>query len=369
MLPVRPVTARSDEEVWPMKTACVNCRTAVANIMASIRKLTLIAVLLAFTCALATASARAQAADSSKAAPIRIGVMEYGTLNWELVTIERLGLAEKHGVQFKIVPLASEEALKIALQGNKVDLIVSDWIWVAVLRARGRDYQFVPHSNVIGAIMVNPDAGISTIKDLAGKKTGVAGGALDKSWLIARAYAKQKYGMNLAAATTPQFTGPPMVNRLMLDKRLPAGINFWHYNARLAGQGFKPLISVKEMLRELGVDTVPPMLGWVFSQAWAEANRDRLLKFIDAAREAKQILATDKAAWPHLQHLIKPENDAVLAAIQAGFPEGIIEHFGAKEMDATRQLFAIFAHESDGKLTGGTKTFPDGTFWSEFSLP
>lgn len=319
--------------------------------------------------ALAAAMAAAQAAGSGPAAPFRVGVLEFGTLNWELATMQRLGLAEKHGVQFKVAPLASEEALKIALQGRKVDLIVSDWIWVAVLRARGRDYQFVPHSSVVGAIMVDPDAGVATVADLAGQKIGVAGGALDKSWLIARAYAGRKYGLDLASATTPQFAGPPMINRLMLDRRLSAGINFWHFNARLAGQGLEPLIRVKDMLGELGLDAVPPMLGWVFSQSWAEANREGLLGFIAAAREAKQILASDKAAWQAIQEWVRPENEAVLAAIQAGYPEGVIERFGAAEIDAARQLFHILARESDGELTGGAQSFPADTFWSGFSLP
>ena len=50
-------------------------------------------------------------------------------------SIQRHGLAEKHDVAIEVVPLASENALAVALQGGRVDLIVSDWLWAARQRA------------------------------------------------------------------------------------------------------------------------------------------------------------------------------------------------------------------------------------------
>ena len=76
-------------------------------------------------------------------------------------------------------------------------LIVTDWIWVSRQRAQGRLYAFVPYSLTVGSLMVRPDAGIRTLGDLRGKRVGVAGGPIDKSWLLLRAYARRTLGEDL----------------------------------------------------------------------------------------------------------------------------------------------------------------------------
>ena len=78
----------------------------------------------------------------------------------------------------------------IAFEGGEADVMVADWIWVARQRAAGKDYVFVPYSRAVGGLVVRDDSGIAALPDLAGKKIGIAGGPLDKSWLILRAYRK-----------------------------------------------------------------------------------------------------------------------------------------------------------------------------------
>ena len=56
---------------------------------------------------------------------------------------------------------------------------------------------------------------------------------------------------------------PPLLNELIVSDDLPAVLNFWHYNARLAAAGMTELVSVSAMLPALGVETPPPLLGWV----------------------------------------------------------------------------------------------------------
>lgn len=313
--------------------------------------------------------ATARADDLHGVPELRVGVLEFGTVSWEIDTVQRLGLARKHGIRLHVVRLASKNALKVALLSGGVDLIVSDWLWVASLRSRGRNYQFVPYSKAVGAVIVNPAAGIKSLADLKGEKVGVAGGPVDKSWLIARAYARKEYGINLMSSATPQFAAPPLINHLMLDGRLPAAINYWQYNARLAAQGMQQLITVKQMLRGLGVDTVPPLLGWVFSQQWAETHRSALLDFVAATYDAKHVLVASDAAWQPLRDKIKPENEAVLTAMRRGYRDGVVDHFGAPEISAAGQLFEVIAKESNGKLTGGASELPPGVFWGGFRLP
>lgn len=331
-----------------------------------------IARCLVLVCALCLAmlpGAAARAEAPHAVSVLRVGVLEFGTVGWEIDTVQRLGLARKHGIRLEVVPLASENAMKVALLGGKVDLIVSDWFWVASLRAHGQDYQFVPYSKAVGEVVANPKAGIRSLADLAGKRIGVAGGPVDKSWLIARAYARKAYGIDLDSAAKPQFAAAPLVNHLVLDGELPAAINFWQYSARLVAQGMQPVITVEQMLKGLGVKTVPPLLGWVFSQRWAQTHADALRAFVAATYDAKRVLAQSDAAWQPLRSKVKPENDAVFAAIRQGYRDGIVDHFGAPEIDAAGQLFHLVAQESHGKLTAGMDTLPPDVFWSGFRRP
>lgn len=314
--------------------------------------------------------AAARAAPTQGALPVvRVGVLEYGTVGWELDTVQRLDLARRHGIRVDVVPLASENATRVALLGGKVDLIVSDWFWVATLRARGQPYQFVPYSKAVGALMVNPRAGIRSLADLKGRRLGVAGGPVDKSWLLARAYARKAYGIDLKADTKPQFAAPPLLNHLMLTGDLPAAINYWQYNARLSAQGMRPLVTVRQMLKALGVDTDPPLLGWVFPQRWAEAHAADLRAFIAATYDAKLALSRSDAAWQPLRDKVRPENEAVFTAMRQGYREGVVDHFGDAQIRAAEQLFKVVAAESRGELTGGAQELSPDVFWGGFRRP
>jgi NitT/TauT family transport system substrate-binding protein len=131
----------------------------------------------------------------------------------------------------------------------------------------------------------------------------------------------------------------------------------------------QPVITVEHMLKGLGVKTVPPLLGWVFSQRWAEAHGDALRAFIAATYAAKQVLARSDAAWQPLRDKIKPENAAEFAAIRQGYRDGIVDQFGAPQIHAAEQLFHLVAEESHGQLTGGLSALPPDVFWSGFRRP
>lgn len=327
----------------------------------------LVLICLALLTVMPGAAARAEVAQGVP--ELRVGVLEFGTVGWEIDTVQRLGLARRHGIRLDVVPLASENAMKVALLSGSVDLVVSDWFWVATLRSRGQNYQFVPFSKAVGAVVANPKAGISSLADLKGKRFGVAGGPVDKSWLIACAYARKVYGIDLKSAAKPQFAAAPLINHLILNGELPAAINFWQYSSRLVAQGMQPVITVEQMLKGLGVKTDPPLLGWVFSQRWAQTHGDALQAFIAATYDAKRELARSDAAWQPLRSKIKPENEAVFAAIRKGYRDGIVNHFGAPEIHAAGQLFHLVAEESHGELTSGTNELPAGVFWSGFRRP
>lgn len=300
---------------------------------------------------------------------IRIGVLQYGTVNWELSVVESEGFAAEYGIELEIVPLASDNALAVALQGNRVDLIVSDWIWAARQRSLGRDYQFAPYSLAVGALMVNPESGVSSLQDMTDKKLGIAGGSVDKMWLLMRAYAAQSANRDLTTMVEPTFAAPPLLNELVLSGEVPMAINFWHYNARLEAAGMQPLFTLQGLVAELGVDRTPPLLGWIFRQQWAEENAEALTAFLQASYAAKAALNESDALWEDLRELVNPGTEAVMEAIKRGYREGIPASYGPDDIAAAQSLFAILAEEGGSALVGDLQSLPEDVFWNGFHLP
>lgn len=311
---------------------------------------------LALACVVTTAVHAAQA--------VRVGVLQFGTVNWEMAVIERHGLDRLHGIDLQVVPLSSKNAVSVALQGDAVDVIVSDWLWVNRQRASGRDYRFFPYSLTVGGLYARPDAGIDTLNDLVGGRLGIAGGPVDKSWLLLQAYARTQ-DVDLAAGVEPAFAAPPLLNRLMLNGDLPAVLNFWHYGARLEAAGMRPLIDVQALLIGLGIDEPVPMLGWVFSDAWARDNPQALRGFIRASYAAKRRLADDDDEWQAIRKLTKAEDDATLVLLRDGYRRGVPEGLVANGSTVAADVFDILAREGGTRLVGDAKTLLPATFWDE----
>jgi len=299
---------------------------------------------------------------AAEPATVRVGVLQYGTVSWELEVIRLSGLAEREGVRMIVVPLALNDAANVALQGNAVDVIVNDWIWVSRQRTDGRDFVFSPYSRAVGGVMVRPDAGVNTLADLRGKPLGIAGGPVDKSWLLLRAYARRTVGEDAANLVTPNFAAPPLLNALMLRGDLPAVLNFWHFNARLQAAGMRELLSLDEILAELGIHEPLPMIGWVFRAGWAESNRDAIDGFLRASVAAKQLMRDSDEIWDTLRPMMRVDDDATHHALRDGFRAGIPDPDDRVD-EVARQVFEILAEEGGRDLVGNARTLAPGTFW------
>ena len=132
------------------------------------------------------------------AADIKLAVLKYGTVNWELDVIKEHKLDEKYNLNIEVTYLTNKNASAIALMSKAVDMIVTDWVWVSRQRDKGKDFSLIPYSTAAGAIMVPKNSSIKNIEDLKDAQIGIAGGSIDKSWILIRAYTMKVYGYDLA---------------------------------------------------------------------------------------------------------------------------------------------------------------------------
>ncbi|MDC0932811.1 transporter substrate-binding domain-containing protein [Arcobacteraceae bacterium] len=300
---------------------------------------------------------------SSASTQLRVGVLAFGTVNWELNIIKLNNLASKYNVDIDIKKFPSKNAVSVALNAGAVDMIVSDFVWVSRQRSNGFDYTFYPYSKATGGVYVNPQSNIINLTDLENKKLGIAGGPVSKTWLIARAYSKSKYNVDLKTHTKPVFAAPPILNHKLLDNSVDATINFWHFNAKLEAKGMKKLISIEEMLLELGIKHDIPLIGWVFSKKFANSNKELINGFLNASYDAKKLLSTDDLQWNKIKKLMKVKDERTFESLKNGYIKGIPKEFGNNEINAAKNIFKILAKEGGAKLVGKNKNFQEGTFW------
>ena len=292
---------------------------------------------------------------------LRAAVQVSGTVNWELTTITANGFDTANGFKLAVQDIAGTPAGLVALQGGEADVIVSDWLWVARQRAAGADYVFIPYSKAVGALLVPKDSTARTLVDLKGGKIGIAGGPVDKSWLILRAFAQKEYGMDLAATTEQVFGAPPLIAEAALKGELAGAINFWNFVARMEVAGMRPLISVSEASVALGLDPETPLLGYVLRGATLRDHPELVAGLQKASRAAKDLLASDDAAWEALRPQMHAKDDAEFAALKAGFRAGIPAN-APVDPAAAAKLLDVMVHLGGSDLMGDVKSMPDGVF-------
>jgi NitT/TauT family transport system substrate-binding protein len=213
------------------------------HVLADLARLTVILTMIGIW------SGTAAAQDGSPT--LRVAVLKFGTVNWELNTIVHNGLDARHGFRLDVQGVAGEAAAKIAFQGGAADMIVSDWIWVARQRAAGKDYVFIPYSKAVGGLMVPANSSATSLADMKGGRIGVAGGPLDKSWLLLQALAKQRHGFDLARDAEPVFGAPPLIFKQAVQGEMAGAVNFWHFMAKMVSNDlqFSHLADPRNRLR------------------------------------------------------------------------------------------------------------------------
>jgi NitT/TauT family transport system substrate-binding protein len=299
---------------------------------------------------------------SRAAETIRVAVQKTGTFAWELAVIRAHGLDKKANLAIEVSELASPEAGKIALRGGGADMIVSDWLWVSRERGLGAKLTFYPYSSALGAVMVPNSSSIRTLADLKGRKLAVAGGPIDKNWLLLRASMKQD-GIDLKSESTIVYGAPPLLAAKTLGGEMDATVNFWNFCAALEAKGFRRLAGVEDLLPKLGAKGRTAMIGYVFDEEWGNINRDAVARFIAMTREAKNILATSDAEWEKIAPLTGTADAATLRAYRDRYREGIPRRPIADEEADARILYRVLAEIGGREIVGPAQELDPGTFY------
>ena len=304
----------------------------------------------------------APAASSCATETVRVAVQKTGTFAWELAVIRAHGLDREANISIDVSELASTEAGKIALRSGNADLFLSDWLWVSRERSLGAKLAFYPYSSALGAVMVPASSPIRSLADIRGRKLAVAGGPIDKSWLLLQAQAKRD-GVDLKSDATIVYGAPPLLAAKMAGGEMDATVNFWNFCAVLEAKGFRRLVGIEDLLPKLGAKDRIAMVGYVFDENWGNAHRDLLRRFLAVTSKAKDILSTSDADWETIAPLTGASDPATLRAYRDRYREGIPRRAIADEEADARVLYRVLAEAGGRDLVGTAQELAPGTFY------
>jgi NitT/TauT family transport system substrate-binding protein len=191
----------------------------------------------------------------------------------------------------------------------------------------------------------------------------VAGGSVDKSWLIVRAAAKAAPGLDLTEAANVVYGAPPLLNAKLMQGELDAVLTYWNFAARLEAADFRQVVSVDECARGLGLPGALSLVGFVFHEDWAHRNEAAINGFLSAAAAADDLLAGSDQEWQQIRPLMNAPDDVLFRRLQRRFVGGITHPSVAAQEQAAAQVFDVLLRTGGTHATDGLQQLPPGIFW------
>jgi NitT/TauT family transport system substrate-binding protein len=330
--------------------------------MRASRRQGMLMIRLVFVAALAFAASACLVSSAEAADRLRIAIQKTGTASWEIEVIKARGLDKAANLEIETTELASTDAGKIALEGGAADIVVGDWLWVARERALGDKLLFTPYSSALGAVMAPKDSPVHAVADLAGRSIGVAGGPIDKSWLMLRAAALRS-GLDLVKDARPSYGAPPLVAEKLAQGETETALEFWNFAADLEGRGFRRAIEMADIEKALGANGPVAMTGYVFNEAFAASDKDALRRFFAATTEARKILSEDPTAWAPIKARLRLKDDATLALYRQRYLEGVPKRSIVEEAADASVLYRRLAEIGGEELVGKAKELDTTLFY------
>jgi taurine transport system substrate-binding protein len=205
--------------------------------------------------------------------------------DWILYTGRKADLFGKEGLKAEFLQFASGREMLAALKSGDVDVATMSEVPFLIGVSEGLDLKvmYVPEDiSRNHGLVVRKDVGISSIKDLEGKRVSYTrGSGAHASMVAALKYAglKDKDVQRLDLLPSPAF--------IAFDKNDIQGVFVWQpWIERLVDAGGKVLA----FDADINVTTLQP---WVVRTEWLAKNPDAARRLIAVAEQARQQLARD----------------------------------------------------------------------------
>jgi NitT/TauT family transport system substrate-binding protein len=148
-----------------------------------------------------------------------------------------------------------------------------------------------------------------------------------------------------------------------LQGETDATLTFWNFCADLESKGHKRAIAMDHVVKSLGAKGPVALVGYTFDSTWAARNGSAVERFLAAARQAKDILASSEAEWQRLAQRIRVTDATALAIYRQRYREGIVRRPLAEEEADARALYLVLAEIGGTELVGPARELAAGTFY------
>jgi NitT/TauT family transport system substrate-binding protein len=180
--------------------------------------------------------------------------------------------------------------------------------------------------------------------------------------LLLQAFARRA-GVDLKKQATIVYGAPPLLSQKALQGETDATLTFWNFCADLESKGQRRAIGMDGVMTALGAKGPVALVGYTFDSAWAAHNRSTVDRFLDAARQAKDILAASELEWQRLAPRIGVTDANALAIYRQRYGEGIVRRPAADEEADARALYRVLAEVGGTELVGPARELAAGTFY------
>jgi NitT/TauT family transport system substrate-binding protein len=170
-------------------------------------------------------------------------------------------------------------------------------------------------------------------------------------------------GVDLKKQATVVYGAPPLLSEKALQGEMDATLTFWNFCADLESKGHKRAIAMDHVIKGLGARGPVALVGYTFDGRWAARHGSTVERFLAAARQAKDILASSAAEWQRLAPRIRVTDANALAIYRQRYGEGIVRRPLAEEEADARALYLVLAEIGGSELVGPARELLAGTFY------
>ena len=272
------------------------------------------------------------------------------------------GLDRKFGLAIESIELASTEAGKVALRGGSVDhhtlrLVV------------GRPRTLTRRQSGVLSHFKRPWRRDDCRRDHRSAVSPTLGQRSSRSPAAHSTKAGCSAGLRPQGRRRSEKAGrrcvwrPPLLSQKALQGETDATLTYWNFCADLESRGFQRAISMDLITQSLGAKGPVAVLGYSFDSDWAKRNPSLVERFVEAARDAKEILAHSETEWTRLAPSSSYQRSPYLAVYRQRYSEGLLRRSLTEEEADARTLYSVLAGIGGPQLVGGARELPPGTFY------